>query len=265
MLLCSDWHVGKHTSTFDSAVARARVDQLGHRVAKLTSIERSDHPVRECHALLAGDMVDGTNIFPGHAFEVDSAAFAQVFAAAAMLERLLRHLLATFDTVQVWTQTGNHGRLGKRGEYPRTDNLDMLVYKIVEDRMSDKRLTWHQRTNWYSIVAAGNYRTMLVHGDQIRSFGGNTPAFGIIRKCNAWASGVVEPFVDVSMGHFHQDLVLPLANGRGKAYVNPSIESDSDYAKEFVAATGTPGQRLNFVDPEKGRVTSPRIVWLDDV
>jgi hypothetical protein len=54
-----------------------------------------------------------------------------------------------------------------------------------------------------------------------------------------------------------------MANGRGRVFVNPSIESDSAYAKEFVAATGTPGQRLNFVDPERGRVTSERVIWLD--
>ena len=35
-------------------------------------------------------------------------------------------------------------------------------------------------------------------------------------------------------------------------FVNPSIESDSDFAKEIMGATGTPGQRLNFVDPDKG-------------
>jgi hypothetical protein len=264
VLLCSDWHTGKQTASYSTEVAQARISRLGEKIVRLTEIERADHPVPECHVLLAGDLADGTAIFPGHAYEVDSTMFTQVFATAAMLEGLLRRLLSVFETVHVHEQTGNHGRIGRRGDYPRSDNLDRLIYRIVQDKMSEPRLVWHEPESWYSIVEVGKYRALLIHGDQIRSFGGNIPAFGIARKVNAWATGVLPPFTDVMLGHFHQPLVIPLANGVGRAFVNPSTESDSEYAREFVAATGTPGQRLFYVDPQKGRLTSERIVWLDD-
>jgi hypothetical protein len=208
-------------------------------------------------------MADNINIFPGHAYEVDSAMFSQVFSVSQAIEELLRLLLARFERVVVWEQAGNHGRIGKRGDYPKADNLDRLIYRVTRERMTSPRITWNNSESWYSIVEAGNYRALLIHGDQIKSFGGNTPAFGILRKANAWASGVLPQFQDVMMGHFHQALTLPMANGSGRVFVNPSIESDSNYAKEFVAATGTPGQRLNFVDPDKGRVTAERVIWLD--
>lgn len=263
--MCSDWHVGKNTPTFNTNVARDRVQLLAEKVCRITEIERADHPVKECHVLLAGDMADNIAIFPGHAYEVDSSMFSQVFAVSTSIEGLLRRLLSTFERVVVWEQSGNHGRIGKRGDYPRSDNLDRLIYRITRERMADlDRLVWNPSDSWYSIVEAGNYRALLIHGDAIKSFGGNTPAFGILRKANAWASGVLPAFQDVFMGHFHQALTLPMANGRGRVFVNPSIESDSTYAKEFVAATGTPGQRLNFVDPEKGRVTSERVLWVDE-
>lgn len=265
VLLCSDWHIGKQTSSFDTEVARDRIRLLGQKVCKITEIERADHPVKECHLLLDGDIADNTAIFPGHAYEVDSTMFTQVFAASQTIEELIRQLLATFELVHIWEQDGNHGRIGKRGDYPRSDNLDRLIYRITRERMgSVDRLVWHPSESWFSIVEAGNYRALLIHGDAIKSFGGNTPAFGILRKANAWASGVLPPFQDILMGHFHQALTLPMANGKGRVFVNPSIESDSTYAKEFVAATGTPGQRLNFVDPDKGRVTSERVIWLDE-
>jgi hypothetical protein len=54
---------------------------------------------------------------------------------------------------------------------------------------------------------------------------------------------------------------MTLANG-GRCFVTGSIESDSEYAKEFVAATGKPSQRLHFVDPTRGRVTAEYVVWL---
>jgi hypothetical protein len=208
-------------------------------------------------------------IFPGQAFEVDSTLFKQMFAARGAVEELLRMLLANFEKVACWEEPGNHGRLGRKGDHPEEDSADLLVYRLVRDRLSeyesDGRLTWNETQGWHSIVEIGNYRALLVHGDEIKSFGGNIPAFGIARKVNAWATGVVAPFTDCYMGHFHQPLVVPLAHGRGRVLVNPSIESDSVYAKEFVGSTGTPGQRLNFVEPSKGRVSAERIIWLDQV
>jgi hypothetical protein len=88
---------------------------------------------------------------------------------------------------------------------------------------------------------------------------------GIQRKGNAWATGVLGvDFTDILMGHFHQPLVVPLAKGPGRTFVNPSIESDSPYAQEFVAANGIAGQRLHYVNPRKGRITSEHVVWLDE-
>ena len=115
---------------------------------------------------------------------------------------------------------------------------------------------------WYQIVKIGNYRALLVHGDEVKSFGGNTPAFGILRKVNAWAAGVIEDFQDCYMGHWHTPMSLTMSNG-GRIFVTGSPESQNEYAREFVAATGIPSQRLHFVDPDKGRVAAEYVVWLD--
>lgn len=266
-LMLSDWHFGKKTESFNSQVAAKRLDVLAYKVQKIVDIERADHPVRVCRAMLGGDFAENTGIFPGQAFEVDSTTFEQLFAAARATEAMIRQLLAIFEVVEVDETGGNHGRIGKKGDYALSDNFDLLIYRLARERLrsyeKDRRLVWREAQSWYTILKAGEYRALLLHGHQIKSFGGNTPAFGILRKTNAWASGVLEPFLDAYLGHFHQALSLPLANGKGRIFVNPSIESDSVYAKEFVASTGTPGQRLNFVDPKHGRVTSERVLWLD--
>jgi hypothetical protein len=136
--------------------------------------------------------------------------------------------------------TGNHGRIGRKGDYSRADNLDLLVYRLARERLREHettgRLVWHPAETWFTLVEVGAYHALLVHGDQIKSFGGNVPAFGITRKGNAWATGVLGvDFTDILMGHFHQPLVVPLAKGPGRTFVNPSIESDSPYAQEFGA------------------------------
>jgi len=263
ILHCSDWQVGKQTLSYNTEVAAQRVAALAAKVCRLTSIERADHPVNEIHLLLGGDMLENVAIFPGQAWEVDSTLFTQLFATVEMIIGLVARLNEDYPTIHVWEEAGNHGRLGRRGDYGPQDNADNIIYRICEQRLG-KTVTWHRSTHgWHSIVQVGNYRALLVHGDEIKGFGGQTPAYGIVRKVNAWATGVVEPFTDCYMGHWHQPLVLPIAHGRGRVFVNPSIESDNVYAQEFVAASGTPGQRLNFVDPRKGRVTTERIVWLD--
>jgi hypothetical protein len=264
VLHATDWQVGKQTGTYNTDVASARMELLTEKVAKLTAIQRADHPVRSCTLLLGGDMVEGVGIFPGQAFEVDSSLYGQLFAAARIAEQVIVDLLEVFERVDVIAEYGNHGRLGRKGDHPGHDNIDLMMYRILADRTTSPRVTWQFGPNWHQIVEVGNYRALLVHGDEVKSFGGQTPAFGIARKCNAWATGVVPgDWSDVYMGHWHQPLTVPLAHGRGRVFVSPSPESGNTYAAEFVAATGTPGQRLNFVDPDAGRVTGEYLVWLD--
>lgn len=269
LLHCSDWQWGKRTASYNSDVALKRVRYLGELVARITEIERADHPVRSVTVMLGGDMVEGVAIFPGQPFEVDSNLFAQVLGAARGIEELIRRLLSTFERVDVWEEPGNHGRLGRKGDHPEEDSADLFVYRLARERLAEHsaagRLVWNETQGWHSIVTVGDYRALLVHGDEVRSFGGQTPAFGIAKKVNAWASGVVDRFDDCYMGHWHTGHVIPLARGTGAVYVNPSIESDNVYAQEFVGATGTPGQRLNFIEPGRPRVTAQRILWLDDV
>lgn len=268
LLHVSDWQFGKVTESFNSEIARARVERLSEVVVQLTNIYRADHPVRECHVMLGGDLAEGVSIFPGQPFEVDGSLFRQMFGVVGAAEEMLRMFLANFERVVIWEEPGNHGRLGRKGDHPAEDSADLLMYRLIRERLApyekEGRLVWNETQGWHSIVEIGNYHALLVHGDEVRSFGGQTPAYGIAKKVNAWATGVVAPFTDCYMGHWHQPLVIPLAHGRGRVFVNPSLESDNVYAQEFVGATGTPGQRLNFIEPLRGRVTAERIVWLDE-
>jgi len=259
----TDWQLGKLTAGYSIETCQERIRTLASKVLTLTDIQRADHPVKRCHVFLGGDMVEGLGIFPGQAYEVQAHLFGQLFATASLIDELIRTLAANFEHVHVTAEYGNHGRLGRKGEMPSGDNVDRMAYEIAKDRASNlKNVTWQMSANWYQIVEIGRYRALLVHGDEIKSFGGNTPAFGILRKCNAWATGVVPPFQDVYMGHFHTPMSLTLANG-GRVFVTGSPESENVYAAEFVAAKGKPSQRLHFIDPVKARTTAEYTVWLD--
>lgn len=259
----TDWQLGKKTSGYDIETCSKRMEQFTAKIMELTTIQRAHHPVRECVVMFGGDMVEGITIFPGQAWEVEAHLFEQLFETVRIEETIVRSLSGFFEKVHVVCEYGNHGRLGRKGELPAHDNIDAISYKIASERTKDlKNVTWQMSSDWYQIVSIGTYRALLVHGDEIKSFGGNTPAFGILRKCNAWATGVVPEFHDVYMGHFHTPMSLTMANG-GRIFVTGSPESESVYAAEFIAAKGKPSQRLHFVDPEKARVTAEYVVWLD--
>lgn len=260
----TDWQLGKKTSSYNIAVADRRIAEFTDKVISLTEIQRKDHPVDECVLMLGGDMVEGGgNVFASQVWEIEAHLFEQLFETARLIERMVRTLQANFaKPLRIVCEWGNHGRLGRYGDGTYAgDNADRMAYKIAQDRTNDLPAIWQHSDGWYQQFAVGKYRVLLVHGDEIKSFGGNVPAFGIMRKVNAWASGVIPDFDDCYMGHYHQNITMTLANG-GRVFVSGSIESDSDYAKEFVAATGKPSQRLHFINPERGSVTAEYVVWL---
>lgn len=257
----TDWQAGKVSVSYNIETLRKRIAQMCDKVMALTEIQRAHHPVNECVLVLGGDMVEGLTVFPGQQYEVEAHLFDQLFSVASIIEDAVHHLAVYFTKVHVVCEYGNHGRIGRKGDMPASDNVDRMAYKIASERCAHlKNVTWQQSADWYQIANIGNYKLLVVHGDEIPSFGGQTPSYSILRKVNAWATFM--DFNDCIMGHFHTPINLTMANG-GRIWVTGSPESDNQYAKSFVAAVGKPSQRLMFVDPDKGRVTCEYVCWLD--
>lgn len=268
LLHITDTHVGQVTPSFNTEVAKRRIIDTVSKALKLTDIQRADHPVQECVVLLGGDLIEQTAQFPNQVWGVDGSTFQQIFNAAGVVRDALLTLLANFSKVTVYEVPGNHGRVGRgKGrqslDYESETNWDRIIGKVISDQMANQlRLEWHPADSWYHIIEIGRYRALAHHGDVIRGFGGNIPAYGILRKHLSWQAGVMPEFSDAYLGHFHTPMSLPLPAG-GRVFVTPSLVSDSAYAKEWVASTSVPGQRLHFVDPERGRVTAEYLIWLD--
>jgi hypothetical protein len=262
LLHCTDWQLGKRTVSYNKETCRKRIEQFVDKAIAITEIQRKHHPVNEAVLLLGGDMVEGIGIFPGQAYEVDSLLYEQLFEVSQIISSVVINLAQNFKTVRVVCEYGNHGRIGRKGDMAASDNIDRIAYQIARNQVGHLTKDWQASDNWYQIFQVGNYRGLLVHGDEVKSFGGQTPAFGLLRKVNAWASGVIEPFQDAYVGHFHTPMSLTMANA-GRIFVTGSPEDFNEFAREFVAATGTPSQRLHFIDPVRGRVAAEYVIWLD--
>lgn len=269
LIHATDWQGGKRTKDYNSEVMRERVMKFAEKIVRITDIQRADHPVKDCVVMFGGDMVEGVSIFPGQAFEVDSTLITQWVNVSRLMTDFIRYLLAHFETVTVFSEHGNHGRIGsKRDGLPRHDNIDLMAYEYSKSLLSNEtRIEWEidlEDIKRVTCKALGNYKALLIHGDEIGRGGFSSP-MTIVRHVDRWRSGAYPDFEfrDCFVGHYHQHQEWNMANGLGTVYMSASTESSNRYARDLLAANGTPSQRLMYVDPVRGRITANYRVWLD--
>ena len=265
-----DWQYSKVTPSYNSDVADRRVRQFVDKCLQFTEIQRQDHPVNDCVVIFGGDMVEGLFNFPTQPFEIDSTLFEQYVRVSRLCVEVVKTALANYEHVTVVPEWGNHGRIGsKRDAVVRSDNVDRMCFELARQLLENEpRLTWQPCPEDVQRLEIGNYRALVMHGDEFGRTGFVAPA-SFVQHVNRWRSGAYRvdgdpwAFSDVYTHHNHTFGELPLANGEGAVFWNGSTESDNRYANIGMASTALPAQRLHFVDPEKGRVTSQYKIWLD--
>lgn len=261
----TDWQGSKITESYNSNVMRERAFRFVKKAAKITEIQRADHPVKVCHILLGGDMIEGLFNYPTQPYEIDMTLFDQFVHVASLLDEVVRAACQMYDRVEVHPEWGNHGRIGsKRSAVPRNDNADRMTYRLAAEMGKDvPNLTWHECPDDIQRVEIGNYRALLIHGDEVGRNGFASPTT-LIGHADKWASGAYPwDFRDVYIGHYHTHNDWAMANGRGHVYQTGSMESDNRYARNSMASTAIPSQRLHFIDPRDGLVTSQYQLYLD--
>ena len=261
----TDWQMGKRTDSYDTDICVARIRHVVERVRRITEIQRKDHPVPGCTVVFLGDHVEGTSIFEGQAWEVDSTGYSQLLTAANLMAEIVLTLLQDFEYVNVHSVHGNHGRLGRKGQMPREDNLDLIAYALARSHLAGQdRVTWKENTRWYDHIQVGRLGVLAVHGDQIKGYTAGTPASALARRFTAWSSSMPFEWQEALCGHYHQNIVVTLPNG-AMVRMTPSVETGSVFAAEMMgAASSRGGQRLLFALPSKGVVTSEYMIWIDE-
>lgn len=265
LMVMGDWQGHKVTTSYNGEVMKTRVLAYMDKVARITEIQRADHPVTKGVVSFGGDMVEGLFNYPTQPFEIDATLFEQYVSVSMLLVDVVRRALALFDTVEVVAEWGNHGRIGsKRDAVPRSDNVDRMAYELARQLLKDEpRVTWPDCPEDIQRLEIGNYRALVIHGDEIGRGGFSSPNT-IVQHVNRWRSGAYPwAFTDCYIHHYHQHQEWALADGKGSVYMTGSTESDNRYARETMAASAIPSQRLHFIDPEAGRVTAQYKVWLD--
>ena len=262
----TDWQGAKVTPTYNTGVMKERVFKFVQAAESITNIQRADHPVKNCTIMFGGDMVEGLFNFPTQPFEIDATIFEQYVTIGMLLVDVVNSALRIYEKVTVVAEWGNHGRIGsKRDNVPKADNIDRMAYELARRLLaSETRLTWQDCPEDIQRVEIGNYRALLMHGDEVGRAGFASPSAWQAAG-NRWKAGAYAwKFNDIYLGHYHRNASEPMSDGAAMIYWTGSTESDNRYARDSMAVSGTPSQRLHFVHPEKGRVTAAYTIWLDD-
>lgn len=264
----SDTQIGKVTATYDTAIAAARLDEYAEKVCTLIDRKRAYCEVREAHLYLGGDMVENESLFPGQAHLVDSGVMQQaVRTAPAMLARMTLAIAAKVEQLHVACVSGNHGRSAPKGigSHPLT-NWDRVCYEVTRllvlgpDANKPNhggRITFDIADDFYALDTVLGHSNLIVHGHQIRGGFGGFPWYGVGKKMAGWIDSIPAPWEHLYFGHFHT-----LTSGRvndHKFFCNGTTESDNDYAREELAASGAPMQRLQFFSAKHGVVSDHEI------
>lgn len=270
LLHLTDWQGAKRTVSYNTQVMQARVRAVLANTIKLVEIQRTDHPVNDLVIMLGGDMIEGLFNFPTQPYEIDATLFEQFVNVATLLDEVARWASARFASVKFVAEWGNHGRIGsKRAAVPKADNADRMTYQLAAAMGKDiPNVEWSITEEDIQRLEIGNYRALLIHGDEVGRNGFASPST-LVRHITGWKSGAYTvdgkpwDFRDAYMGHYHSHAQWSLPDGAGNLFQSGSIESDNRYARDNLAVTATPSQRLHFVDPRKGRVTAQYQVWCD--
>lgn len=265
VLHLSDWQLGKVTKSYDTSVAEARAAETFEKVALITELRRSHADIRELRVYLGGDMVEGEDIFPHQAHEIDSPLYDQACVnGPRILARGLMTALETFDHVWVGSVDGNHGRNGSKHtrSSPKT-NWDRVLSNTLRavllgtDELPRKelagRLDFQIADDFYFIDRVLGWGNLVVHGHQIGGGFAGFPWYGVGKKAWGWADSIEEPWDNLFLGHFHTPVMQHLGNKR--VFANGTLESDNNFAKEQLAACGVPAQRLCFMNRRIGVIS----------
>ena len=264
----ADWQLAKVTPSYNSSVCEKRIEQYAETVIRLTEIQRAEHPVKHLHIWALGDIIEGELIFPGQSFLIDGGLYRQITVdGPRILKNFVTKMLENFETVTFVGVIGNHGSIGgraRRDHDPET-NGDRMLYRILQLMFENEKRIKFQipdgrgERNWYAIDTIGNYKSLLIHGDQ---FGSLSTFYSFQKKIFGWKVGAIEePFDDVYFGHFHTPTKMTFNSVQCR--ISGSPESTNTYAMESLAAIGQASQPLMFIHPERGIVTAEYTCWLD--
>ena len=261
--LLSDAHIGNHVDREETGglgeysyeIFQERLELLGKGIRSIVNnYHRPVHPVPRLVMPMMGDMIENIEIFGSQLEGVDLPLMKQFLCAIDDLSQFIVELLDTFETIFVPVITGNHGRIGRKGQHKRHVNWDYLIGEMIKRKLEPyaDRIEIQVPKAAFAVIEVEGYRWLLRHGDGIKSWGG-IPFYGIARSTGRWIAiqaAVGQRFDYMAMGHFHTPAHLPFTGG--EVIINGCFPGTTEYSVEVIESLSRPMQFLGMMHPEHG-------------
>lgn len=154
--------------------------------------------------LNVGDLIDNSDIYPGQTQHIDRILLEQVVGVGSAKAQFIQKCCKHFNQVIEYTVDGNHGRIGRKGQYHEKDNFDLMINIWCRSLLKDQK-------NYQCIISEGptlvqtidGWTFGIFHGWQARSYNG-FPYASILK----WSEKMNHLFrVDIDYtvsGHYHE-------------------------------------------------------------
>ena len=257
VLLFSDVHIGKQTTSYNHRVFIKRLEVLKKSMMSIVQAHRSIRPIKKLVIVMNGDIIDAESIYPAQAIDHISAKIIdQIFTIGLpKLTEFLLFCLANFEEVEVYCQKGNHGKLNaSKWSSSKSTNWDFVMYKSLEAATSGQpRIKWDINTrDWKSMFRIQGHGFLACHGDMIRMYY-SLPDYGMSRQALRWANAYRGK---INLTHFLYSHFHSINTGKRfnniVYYCNGSFVTDDPFAEENIGVASVPEQLFFFVHKKHG-------------
>ena len=174
---------------FNEEVFDARLSRWVNAVCEIAEARARNYRIDEWIIPLGGDQVEGDEIFPGQAWQLEFGPPRQVWELTLKLDAALREVIRFAKTeigvpyIALYAVPGNHGKVGgkKSGARPSDYSWDWLHHMMLFDRLRAEPV------DQFAIEPGGSlffycagHEFQAIHGDEIRGWGG-LPFYGLTR------------------------------------------------------------------------------------
>ena len=224
VMILSDLHVGanlpgyENPEAFDFTAAGRRLASLAYEMGEFKSQYRDK---TELVLGLNGDIIEGLLGWN----DADNFPFAeQMTAATQFLVALVEYLAASFPSVRVFCQTGNHGRIKTihegRATSSKANSFETILYKQIEAQCARAlpNVRFHIPRAPWTVIPIFDHRLLMTHGDTELNLKSIGSAGGIAHNeaqlSKAQSEGTYGPNIGgLAFGHFHKPGNIPTAAG----------------------------------------------------
>lgn len=163
----NDLHFGyetdNHWNKYNSEICR---DMLEEYVDKILQVKKI-HNSQNCYICANGDLVSGS-IHKSITLENKENLIQQVMGVAELISDFLAELSNHFDNVVFSSTAGNHGRLDKKDDALKGENLDDLVEWYIKARLQNfknVRVNDDKLDSTMYVINIRGLNCLNVHGD----------------------------------------------------------------------------------------------------